>query len=131
VLAAADHYQALAEDRPGRAALPADERRVACEAEVRAGRLDGDAVRAVLSAAGHPVRRRRTQVAGLTAREVEVLALLVRGLSNKEIAATLSVTPRTVATHIEHIFAKTDVTSRGAAAMFALRHGLVDAAADG
>lgn len=129
VLAAADLYQTLAEDRPGRPALAPDERRTACETEVREGRLDGDAVRAVLAAAGHRVRRRQAQVAGLTAREVEVLGLLVRGLSNREIAAALSVSPRTVATHIEHIFAKTDVSSRGAAAMFALRHGLVDASA--
>lgn len=127
VLAAADVYQTLAEDRPGRPALDADERRAACETEVREGRLDGDAVRAVLAAAGHPVGRRRSAVAGLTAREIDVLALLVRGLPNKEIGAALSVTPRTVATHIEHIFAKTGVNSRGAAAMFAMRHGLVDA----
>jgi DNA-binding NarL/FixJ family response regulator len=56
-----------------------------------------------------------------------VLELLVRGLSNKEIAARLTVSPRTAATHIEHIYTKTGVSGRGAAAMFALQHGLVDA----
>ena len=55
-------------------------------AEVTAGRLDGDAVDAVLRAAGHRVRRRREWPAGLTPREVEVLRLLACGLSNKEIA---------------------------------------------
>ena len=56
-----------------------DERRTACLAEVRAGRLDEAAVESVLAAAGHRVRRRRTLVAGLTTREADVLALLVRG----------------------------------------------------
>jgi DNA-binding NarL/FixJ family response regulator len=57
--------------------------------------------------------------------------LLVRGLSNRQIAARLGISPRTVATHVEHIFAKTGVATRGAAAMFALRHGLVDAGTQG
>ena len=111
--------------RPGPRSLgTSDGRR--CSAEVDAGRLDGAAARAVLAAAGHVVGRRPHLVAGLTAREAEVLELLVRGLANKQIAARLSVTPRTVATHIEHIFTKTGVSTRGGAAMFALRHGLVD-----
>lgn len=127
VLAAADVYQGLAEARPDRAALPPAEREVALCAEAEAGRLDAAAVRAVLAAAGHAVRRKPTLAAGLTAREAEVLALLVRGWSNKQIAAHLSITSRTAANHIEHIFTKTGVSTRGAAAMFALRHGLVDA----
>lgn len=130
LLAAASVYQTWAEDRPDRPALPAAERQKALLAEVAAGRLDGPCANAVLAAAGHTVRRRTTAVAGLTPREVEVLALLVRGLSNKEIATRMTVSPRTVATHVEHIFAKTGVATRGAAAMFALRHGLVDASAE-
>jgi HD-GYP domain-containing protein (c-di-GMP phosphodiesterase class II) len=129
LLAAADLYQTWAEDRPGRAALPAPEREQALLAEVEAGRLDGAAARAVLTAAGHVVRRRATLVGGLTHREAEVIALLVRGCSNKQIAERLNITPRTAATHIEHIFTKTGTSTRGAASMFALRHGLVDATA--
>ncbi len=129
LLAAADVYQSLVEDRPGRPGLDHAEREAALRAAVDAGELDGEASRAVLAAAGHVVRRRATLVNGLTAREAEVLAHLVRGLSNKQIAERLSITPRTVATHIEHIFTKTEVSTRGAAAMFALRHGLVDATA--
>lgn len=58
-------------------------------AEVRAGRLDGEAVNAVLKAAGHRAPARREWPAGLTAREIEVLALLARGHSNREIARRL------------------------------------------
>lgn len=127
LLAAADVYETLREDRPGRPAQTAESARDTCLDEVRAGRLDGGAVDAVLAASGQPARRRRTLVAGLTAREADVLALLVHGLSNREIAQRLTVSPRTVATHIEHIFTKTGVSTRGAASMFALRHGLVSA----
>lgn len=127
LLAVADVYQTWSEDRPGRPALSPAAWEEGLHAEVEAGRLDAATVRAVLSASGHVVRRRATLVSGMTAREVEVLALLVRDRSNKQIAGELSITPRTAATHIEHIFTKTGVSTRGAAAVFALRHGLVDA----
>ena len=94
-------------------------------AEVRAGRLDGVVVDAVLDAAGHRLPRRRTAVAGLTAREVEVLILLARGMSNKQIAAKLVISPKTAGNHVEHIYAKIDASGRAAAAMFALQHGLL------
>ena len=127
LLAAAAVYQSLGEDRPHRKALPPSERAAAVRSHVSAGRLDATAVHAVLSAAGHRVTRRPQMVAGLTGREVEVLQVLVRGWSNRQIAEHLSITPRTVATHIEHIYTKTGVSSRGAAAMFAMRHGLISA----
>jgi DNA-binding CsgD family transcriptional regulator len=79
----------------------------------------------VLAAAGHRVPRRREGPAGLTPREVEVLRLLARGLSNKEIAQRLSITPKTVGNHAEHIYAKIDAQSRAAAAFFAMREGLL------
>ena len=88
-------------------------------AEVAAGRLDGAAVDAVLEAAGHRLPRRREALSGLTAREVEVLILLARGLSNKQIAERLVITPKTAGNHVEHIYAKIDASSRAAAAMFA------------
>lgn len=75
-------------------------------AEVAAGRLDGDSVDAVLRAAGHRVRRRREWPAGLTARELEVLRLLVQGLSNEEIADQLVISKKTAGSHIEHIYTK-------------------------
>ena len=97
--------------------------------EVVAGRLDGEAVNAVLAAAGHRVRRRPALPAGLTPREAEVLGLLARGLSNKEMAAKLSLSAHAVGSHVERVYAKIGVSTRGAAALFAMRHGLVDSVA--
>jgi HD-GYP domain-containing protein (c-di-GMP phosphodiesterase class II) len=127
IVAAAEVYQALREARPHRPARSRNQAQATLRHEAALGRLDGAAVDAVLAAAGHQVRRRPTLVAGLTAREVEVLALLVRGLPNKQIAAVLSLAPRTVGSHIEHIYTKIGVSTRGSAAMYAMRHGLVDA----
>jgi len=97
--------------------------------EVTDGRLDGDAVRAVLDAAGHRVRRKTSHPGGLTAREIEVLVLLSRGMTQKQIARELTISAKTVSNHEEHIYAKLGVRSRGAAALFAMRHGLIDVAA--
>jgi DNA-binding NarL/FixJ family response regulator len=94
-------------------------------AAVRAGHLDGDAVDAVLAAAGHRVSRRQEGPAGLTAREVEVLRLLALGLSNKQIAARLVIAAKTVGNHTEHIYTKIGATSRAAAGLFAMQHGLL------
>ena len=93
--------------------------------EVRAGRLDGAAAGAVLEAAGHRLPRRREALAGLTAREVEAVILLARGLSNKQIAGRLVITPKTAGNHVEHIYAKIGASSRAAAVMFAVQHGLL------
>jgi HD-GYP domain-containing protein (c-di-GMP phosphodiesterase class II) len=125
LLGAADTYAAITEPRPHRAALPPDAAARALRDRARGGTLDAEAVEAVLAAAGHPTRRRHSYPAGLTRREVEVLRLLARGLSNREIARELSITPRTAGTHVEHIFTKADVRNRAAAAWFATRHGLM------
>jgi HD-GYP domain-containing protein (c-di-GMP phosphodiesterase class II) len=124
IVAAADVLHALGEDRIHRQAFPPKQREAMLRDEVRAGRLDGEVVNAVLAAAGHDVRRRPELPAGLTPREVEVLARLVRGISNKQIARELGVTPRTVGSHVEHIYTKIGVSTRGAAALFAMSHGL-------
>src|SRR5947209_6914870 len=73
ILGAADAYQAMCEPRPHRDALPAAVAATQLRAEVRAGRMDGDAVEAVLATAGHRVRRRREGPAGLTAAASDVL----------------------------------------------------------
>jgi HD-GYP domain-containing protein (c-di-GMP phosphodiesterase class II) len=125
VLGAADAYASMREPRPHRPARPTAEAAAELRAEVRAGRLDGTVVDAVLEAAGHRLPRRREAVAGLTAREVEVLILLARGLSNRQIAERLVITPKTAGNHIEHIYAKIGASSRAGAAMFAVQHGLL------
>jgi HD-GYP domain-containing protein (c-di-GMP phosphodiesterase class II) len=129
LVAAADAYHALCEVRPHRAALTAADAAAALRDEAAAGRLDGEAANAVLAAAGHRVRHRPALPRGLTPREAEILDLLARGLSNKEMAERLSVSVRTVSSHVEHIYAKIGVSTRGAAAMFAMRHGLADSRA--
>jgi HD-GYP domain-containing protein (c-di-GMP phosphodiesterase class II) len=125
MLAAADVYHAMTEPRPHRPALTSEDAANELRAEVRSGRLDGEAVDAVLGAAGHTVRRRREWPAGLTAREVEVLALLARGQTNKQIAQRLVVAPKTVASHVEHIYVKVGCSSRAGAGLFAMEHGLL------
>jgi DNA-binding CsgD family transcriptional regulator len=125
VLGAADAYQGMREPRPYRPALTPDTAAGELRAEAAAGRFDGAAVEAVLEAAGPRVRRRVEGPAGLTAREVEVLRLLARGCSNKEIAARLVISPKTAGKHVEHIYQKIDASSRAAASLFAVQHGLL------
>jgi HD-GYP domain-containing protein (c-di-GMP phosphodiesterase class II) len=125
ILAAADAYQAMTELRPHRAALSVADAANQLRHEAVSGRLDPDAVDAVLGAAGHRVRRRREGPAGLTHREVEVLVLLARGLSNKEIGARLVVSPRTVGHHVEHVYRKIGCSTRAAASLFAMQNGLL------
>lgn len=126
VLAAADAYHAMTEPRPHRAAMPPQAAAEALRGEVRAGRLDREAVDAVLEAAGQRVGRRKEHVAGLTAREVEVLRLAARGLSSREIARRLVISPKTVGNHIQAIYMKAGVATRAAATVFAMQHGLLD-----
>jgi HD-GYP domain-containing protein (c-di-GMP phosphodiesterase class II) len=125
ILAAADTYCAKTEPRPHREAGSPEDAAALLRGEVRAGRLDGDAVDCVLRAAGHRVSRRREGPAGLTPREVEVLRLLARGLSNKEIAERLVITRKTASNHVEHIYAKAGISNRAQASLFAVKHGLM------
>ncbi len=66
----------------------------------------------------------------LTEREIDVLRLLAKGLSNKEIASSLSITEKTVKTHVSNILSKLNVPSRTQAALYAVRVGLVTGLGD-
>jgi HD-GYP domain-containing protein (c-di-GMP phosphodiesterase class II) len=125
VLAAADAYQGYGKRRPHRPALPKPQAVDRLQNEVRAGRLDADAVQAVLVAAGQRRGKRTAFAAGLTEREVGVLRLLTGGLSNRLIAQNLSITEKTARNHVEHIYAKIGASNRTGATLFAIRNGLV------
>jgi HD-GYP domain-containing protein (c-di-GMP phosphodiesterase class II) len=125
LLAAADAYQAMREPRPHRPARSNDDAAAVLREEARSGRLDAGAVGAVLAAAGHRRRRRREGPAGLTSREMEVLTLLARGLSNKQIAQRLVISPKTAGNHVEHIYTKIGASNRAMASLYAVQHGLL------
>lgn len=126
ILAAACAFQAMTEPRRYRPALTPKEATDALRGEVRIGRLDPAAVDAVLAAAGQQRSRRRTGPAGLTPREVEVLSLIARGATTRQVAERLFITPKTAETHIERIYAKTGASTRSTATLFAMQHGLLD-----
>lgn len=124
LLAAADAYHAMTELRPHRPAMSKEQAAAALSAEVSARRIDGAAAAAVLRASGHATAKRQEWPAGLTAREAEVLRLLARGLTTKEIASALEISPKTAANHVEHIYVKIDANNRATATLFAMKHGL-------
>jgi DNA-binding NarL/FixJ family response regulator len=117
----------MTQPRPHREALPAERAAEELGVEARARRLDPEAVAAVLEVAGQRGRRRRADLrpADLTERELEVLARVAKGCSNREIAERLVISRRTAEHHLQSIYAKIGDSSRAAAAVFALEHGLV------
>lgn len=125
ILAAADARQAMREPRAHRPALSAEAAQQALTADVAAGRLDAEAVRAVLMAAGDRDDVPSANPDGLSDREVEVLVLLARGYSNKEIAGRLDLSAKTVQHHVAHVYDKIGHRSRAAAALYAVERGLL------
>jgi HD-GYP domain-containing protein (c-di-GMP phosphodiesterase class II) len=126
ILAAADSYTAMRAARPYRAALDATAAEAELRREVDEGRLDAEAVDAVLAAAGHRVPKRSRELpAGLTRRELEVLLALVLGHSNQSIADDLGISAKTVGHHVQHVYQKAGVRSRAAATVWAYEHDLV------
>lgn len=126
LLRAADAFEAMSAGRPHRPALSAADRLRQLREEVAGGRLDAEMVSAVVEASGGGrLKVRPVRPAGLSEREVEVLRLLVHGRTNAQIAAGLHLSPKTVGHHVQHIYDKAGVTSRAAAALFAMENGLV------
>ncbi len=127
VLAAADACQAMLQPRPHRRARVLDDAARELRKEVSAGRLDPQAVEAVLAGAGAPWRRAKPSRPGnLTDREIEVLRLIAHGRSNREMARSLGITPKTVGHHVQHIYDKIGVSTRAAAAIFAVDNRLLN-----
>ena len=124
-IAAADCYQAMTSDRPHRPAHSPDDAAIELRAMGTAGRLDGAAVERVLVAAGHRQVARPALPAGLTGREAEVLRLLALGLTTREVADRLVISAKTADHHVQHIYTKIGVSTRGAASLFAIEHGVL------
>jgi HD-GYP domain-containing protein (c-di-GMP phosphodiesterase class II) len=124
LLAAADTFHAMCEPRPHRDPLIPERAAEALAAEANAGRLDPQAVTAVVEAAGREAPRLE-RPAGLTARESQVVTLLARGLMTKQVAKELGISTKTADRHVQNAYAKIGVSSRAAATLFAMEHGLV------
>jgi HD-GYP domain-containing protein (c-di-GMP phosphodiesterase class II) len=124
VLAAADAYHAMTEPRPHRPPIPPERAtEILCE-QADAGRLDADAVTAVLESAGQRAPRIE-RPAGLTEREVQVVRMLARGLQTKQVAHALGISAKTADHHIQNAYRKIGVSTRAAATLFAMEHGLL------
>ncbi|MET0510496.1 MAG: HD domain-containing phosphohydrolase [Thermoleophilaceae bacterium] len=124
VLAAADSYHAMTEPRAHRAAIPPERAAELLSDEAGAGRLDADAVTAVVETAGQRAPRIE-RPAGLTEREAEVVGMLARGLQTKQVARALGISVKTADRHIQNAYRKMGVSTRAAATLFAMEHGLV------
>jgi HD-GYP domain-containing protein (c-di-GMP phosphodiesterase class II)/DNA-binding CsgD family transcriptional regulator len=129
LLAAADVAQALSEARPHRPAFAPDDAKKTLLDLAKGGALCPRAVDAVLGSDGagsSAARARAGFPAGLSEREVEVLRLVARGLTDKEVASKLGISHRTVHHHNKHAYDKIGVSTRAAAALFLVENDLLE-----
>ncbi len=124
IVAAADCYHAMLEDRPHRNALVPEKASEELLAMAESGRLNRMAVRAVLDAVSGRRASNKSLPAELTKREAEVICLMAQGLSNKEVADKLFISAKTVEHHVGHIYDKIGTRNRPGAAIFAVEYGL-------
>lgn len=130
VLAAIEVYSGLTSDRAHRPAHTPEAAASEMRDLVGRGVLQQRSVDAVLAAAGDDESRaaltkRQDGPGGLTRREVEVLRFAARGLTTHEIATKLFIAPKTADHHIQHIYSKIGVSTRAAAALWAMENGIV------
>ncbi|HEX6195545.1 MAG TPA: HD domain-containing phosphohydrolase [Jiangellaceae bacterium] len=126
ILGVADTFQTATQRRPHRPARSPEQAAELVAEQAAAGGFDPDCVKAVVGAAGRaPSTPRTLWPSGLTDREVEVLRLVARGHSNKQIADQLVISARTAEHHVQHIYTKIGTSTRAAAALFAMEHGLL------
>jgi HD-GYP domain-containing protein (c-di-GMP phosphodiesterase class II)/DNA-binding CsgD family transcriptional regulator len=130
VLAATEIYVGLTTERADRQPFSPDDAAAELRRLESQGVLEPRASRAVLVAAGHgeprtPSGKRPVNPGGLTRREVDVLRLAAKGHTTREIADRLYISPKTADHHIQHIYGKINVSTRAAAALWAMQHTVV------
>jgi len=130
VLAATEIYVGMTTERADRPRFSDDEAAAELRRLESDGVLEPSATRAVLVAAGHGepearVRKRPQNRGGLSRREVDVLQLAARGLTTRQIADRLVISPKTADHHIQHIYTKIRVSTRAAAALWAMQNDYV------
>jgi HD-GYP domain-containing protein (c-di-GMP phosphodiesterase class II) len=130
VLAATEIYVGMTADRADRAAFSPEDAAAELRRLASEGVVDASAARAVLVAAGHgepaaPPRKRAQHAGGLSTREVDVLRLAARGLTTGQIADRLFIAPKTADHHIQHIYNKIGVSTRAAAALWAIQNSVI------
>jgi DNA-binding CsgD family transcriptional regulator len=128
VLAAADAWVGWTTERADRPAAADADAAHELRALSASGKLDPRATEAVLAVVGQgdaPAPRRAPQAAGLSPREVEVLCLAAKGLTTAQIGKRLFISPKTTDHHIQHIYSKIGVSTRAAAALWAVQNRLI------
>jgi HD-GYP domain-containing protein (c-di-GMP phosphodiesterase class II) len=130
VLAAADIYVGLTSERADRPPFPAVDAATELLRLETQGVLESRATQAVLLAAGHGEpevsrRKRPPNPGGLSRREIDVLNLAAKGLTTSQIADRLFISSKTADHHIQHIYNKIGVSTRAAAALWAMQQAIV------
>ena len=131
VLAATDIYVGLTTERADRPALAGADAAVELRKLEAQGVLEARACRAVLVAAGYgeplsKTGKRPQNPGGLSRREVDVLRLAAKGLTTQQIGDRLFISPKTTDHHIQHIYNKIGVSTRAAAALWAMQNAIVE-----
>jgi HD-GYP domain-containing protein (c-di-GMP phosphodiesterase class II) len=123
VIAAAVQWELLGALRPDQAPASPDDKRAEMLRQVQAGGLDDETVGVLLSVTSGVQPEKKSSAGSLSERELQVLRQISRGSSNKDAARALSISPSTVATHVESIFRKLDCSTRAAATLKASASG--------
>jgi len=130
VLAAAEVYVGMTTERADRQAFSAEDAASELRRLASAGVLEPRATRAILVAGGHgeptarPPRRQKNP-GGLSRREVDVLRLAAKGLTTREIGERLFISTKTADHHIQHVYVKIGVSTRAAAALWAMQNAVI------
>lgn len=126
VLSATEVFVGLTSERADRQAFSAAAAGAEIQRLVALGKLERRSASAVLAAAGLSAlnARRGQHAGGLSDREVEVLNLAARGLTAKQIAERLNISAKTADHHIQHVYTKIGVSTRAAAALWAMQNGM-------